>query len=582
MLVSSRNAAIDALSAVSETEGGAVLAALSCGWKRGLTQSEAYRSFKKAGLAHLVAVSGAHLSLTCALLFGLLRFMRAPRCIAAGLQVAVVFVYLVLCAVPPSAVRAALMALASLGSMAARRRAASLSAVGACIIICLAGEPSLAVSASFALSALSTLGIVLFAPLMAAWFSQCRFVPVRLAASPLALTLASAILALPLTAALFAEVSIVSPMANVVAAPLFPLACASGLVVVAASAIAPAGAGILLSAGCFFSNLLVGVAHLFSSFPYASVPVALDEPVALGMSALVAATLYIAWPSSFPTKTMASILAVAIVAGAFGYALERDTTKITMLDVGQGDAIAIRSAGVTVLIDTGNRESALREALARQHIGRIDALVVTHPDDDHAKEIESLAAMVPVDAVYVASDMLACSCDSCRDLVVRAHRAVGAERVTGLEKGDIVSCGALTLEVVWPSRFRAEGGNADSLCLKGSADVDGDGFVDWTALFAGDAENEQLEEMVAEGLGPIDVFKAGHHGSRACIGRTVAEKLSSQVALVSVGARNRYGHPNGDVLALLEECGARVWRTDESGDVSCILGRTEMKIETMR
>ena len=133
------------------------------------------------------------------------------------------------------------------------------------------------------------------------------------------------------------------------------------------------------------------------------------------------------------------------------------------------------------------------------------------------------------------------------------------------------------------SGFSDEGGNADSLCLVADADIDGDGASEWRALFTGDAERDQLRALIDEGLvDSVDLYKVGHHGSKNALDDEEAAVLSPRIALVSAGARNRYGHPAQDTLDRLEAAGARVFRTDEQGDVSCKLTADRIEVDTLR
>lgn len=258
-------------------------------------------------------------------------------------------------------------------------------------------------------------------------------------------------------------------------------------------------------------------------------------------------------------------------------------TQIVMLDVGQGDAFLLRSQGASVLIDTGNQDQLLREALARQGIAKLDAVLISHADDDHCGSLDALASVVEVNRVCVAAGALECPCESCAQLRQSAQAAASGGEVVGLEVGDALAVGCLTLQVIWPHEFAEEGGNADSLTLLASADIDADGSADVTALFCGDAEVEQLAMMLDEkAVGEVDVLKVGHHGSKAALSAEVAEALSPALALVSVGEGNRYGHPADVTLQLLEEAGATVLRTDVAGDVSCKLTASGVRVSTLR
>ncbi len=580
-LVDLRSRAIGLLADRGGSESG-VLAALVCGWRGHLPEST-YQAFKVAGLAHVVAVSGAHLSIVSAFCCATLRALRVPRAVTGVVQAALLLSYLVLTAAPSSAVRAAVMAFAGMASFAVGRRPAALSALAVCIVGFASLDPRVALSVSFALSALSTLGIVLFASLFSAWIAHAAPRIPRFACEALSLTFASAVLATPLSTALFSQFSLVAPLANVVTAPLFAPACALGLLCVGAATMAPGAASALLDVACAGSYALTAAVEALARIPYASAPASVSVLAALAVSIALAAALWIAWPRPTRRIVLGGAACVAFAAACFLVAPPAGSDSIVMLDVGQGDAIVVRSRGSAVLVDTGNQDARLFEALARQGLSRLDAVVVTHGDDDHKGSLSSLAGVVRTERVFVAQDALACPCDACRSLREDAVAVAGEDGVCGLALGDSVRVGSIDLQVVWPRRFEDEGGNADSLCPKALADVDGDGSTDWTALLVGDAERDQVKELLDTGAAEgVDIYKVGHHGSKNALDEQVAFALSPKISLVSAGAGNRYGHPAAKTLEILENAGSRVLRTDESGDVSCKLEPDRIVVETLR
>lgn len=583
-LVSARMRAIDQIAAAGEGDGPAVLAALVCGWRGLLEEAGAYDAYKATGLAHLVAVSGAHLSIVAACAMAFFRLLRFPRWAACSAEAALLLAYLVLSGAPVSAVRAAVMAFAAMLSFAARRRPAALGALSACMIGCIALSPTVALSASFALSALSTLGIVLFAGLFSAWIAHAVPRMPRTARDALSLTCASSVLATPLSAELFSQLPLLAPVANVAVAPLFPLACTAGLAACALSLAAPPLAPALVGAACGLAACMTALVRLLAGVPHASMPAGVPLPLALAASAALAAALWLAWPKPRARALAALAAAPALaLACALVFWPRFAGDEIVMLDVGQGDAFVVRSGGVAVLVDTGNQDRLLREALARHGVLRLDAVVVTHGDDDHMGSLASLAGVVEVGRVLVAKDALLCGCDSCGRLVADARTLVGDEGVQGLAQGDVLHVGAFDLTTVWPASFSDEGGNADSVCLLADADVDGDGKRDWRALFTGDAERDQLRALVDAGLvGDVDVYKVGHHGSKNALDDEEAAVLSPRLALVSAGAGNRYGHPAPETLARLEAVGAEIRRTDEEGDVSCKFEADRIEVSALR
>ena len=150
----------------------------------------------------------------------------------------------------------------------------------------------------------------------------------------------------------------------------------------------------------------------------------------------------------------------------------------------------------------------------------------------------------------------------------------------GLEEGDEFRVGAFTATVVWPHVFTEDGGNADSLCLLLRYDGDDDGSVDFTVLLTGDAEKDELAKMIESGaVGNVDVLKVGHHGSRNGSTEGEIRALSPEVALISCGAHNRYGHPTLEILDQLERVGAKTFRTDEDGAVRCLFAFDSITVE---
>ena len=566
-----------------------MLQALVCGYRQPLRDSGAYEGYKAVGLAHVVAVSGAHLAIVAMVLGWALRRLRVPHGLGLAVLAAFLGAYLVFAGVPLSAVRAAAMVALSLAAQGVRRRGAALNALALCLLSFIAVDPSAAVSVSLFLSAGSTLGIVLFASLMASWLSP-RSGPAgrprrlaRLVAEPLGLTLAANAATLLPSAALFSQLPLIAPLSNIVATPLFSLGCVAGLAAAAISCAVPAAAPLLIGAASAAAWPLSAACAALASVPFASVPAALPAAPMVALSAAGCAALWLAWPR-LRMRTVVALSAAVAAAMAFAIAVAPafQGDRITMLDVGQGDAFLVRSGAAAVLIDTGNQDALLREALGREGVYRLDAVVVTHPDDDHCASLRALGSVVEVGAVYAAADGLECPCERCEGL--RADAAsVAAQGLQGLEAGDRLQAGRFSLEVIWPRAFADEGGNADSLCLRAALDADQDGTADWTALFCGDAEAEQLQELIDDGaLGAVDVLKVGHHGSRAGLTDGVAQALSPRIALVSVGARNRYGHPAPETLSRLEAVGATVFRTDQHGIVDVRLSTGSVAVGTQR
>ena len=564
-----RHDAIDLLREHGGDRAG-LLEALICGYRADVADTELYADFTATGLVHIIAVSGSHLVVVTALFCGVLRLMRLPRAACVAVSAFFVIAYTVFAGVPISAVRAAAMTLVALSSYVARRRSATLNALALVIVGFIAADPAAAVSVSLFLSAASTCGIVLFCPLLISWFGNVSG-PVRtLVAEPVAMTSASALLTQPFSAALFSQLPLVAPVANIAAAPLFTLACGVGLACTVIGLACPAAAPVAVGAAALCIAPLACVTQALASVPFCCIAVSIPLGAALGVSALAAAALWIAWPSWRPAH-LGAITALAVAACAVAIAALPLTRgdEIVMLDVGQGDAFLVRSEGRSVLIDTGNQDARLLAALGRNAVYRLDGIIVSHADDDHCGALDALGRTVVVNRAFTAADALTCACASCNELRGDLACTVGSPQgIAGLALNDELEIGNFTLHTVWPQSFADEGGNADSLCLEVAYDANDDGQTEWTALFCGDAEAAELEQIrMQQNLGAVDVLKVGHHGSRAALTDDLAAALSPRIALLSCGANNRYGHPHAETLACLEHAGAAILRTDERGDV---------------
>lgn len=558
------------------SDAAVFLKAILFGERGELYQSDLYQEVKVVSLAHLVAVSGAHLVIVLAFVSKMLDILRIPRRIGVVVQVAFLCAYLVLVGMPISCLRASCMAGASLLAFMARRRSSALSALGLVIIVFLAGDPTLAYSVSFSLSAMATLGILLFMPLLMNWFDCIPLHIPRWITESFAMTLAATIPTFPISVSLFSQYSLIAPFANCIATPFLSFLLVAGVIAVL----------LQMVIGCpFLVDICLGVAGVFcemmgqlSLVPHASIPLQQDLFVGVVVLGCSATALWLLWPR--PAKKNLCILGGIVVAVLLVFSLVRieNDTEVVMLDVGQGDAFLVRSEGATLLMDTGNRPSDLLAALASCHVTDIDAIMISHADDDHCGSLRELKGIVGVDKLIMARGMQEVDSVKSRSLIDDAIYLVGEENCVFIEAGTTVHVGACDLDIIAPASFTDNGENADSICALLSTDLDGDGMTEWKTFFCGDAECEQIHALIEKGsLDDVDVLKVGHHGSKASLDEETLSVLKPEVALVSVGAGNRYGHPAESVLSLLGERGTHVARSDEMGSVVCNF--TDRKIE---
>ncbi len=241
---------------------------------------------------------------------------------------------------------------------------------------------------------------------------------------------------------------------------------------------------------------------------------------------------------------------------------------VTLLDVGQGDAIVVQSPGGRVLVvDTGPISQAddmgrrvVLPFLRSQGIGRIDALLLTHPHDDHVGGAASLLERIPVARILVPTT------DSSEAVYRHVLAAAEGRRVPVviLERGQALDFGdGLRAEVLNPSRNSASSPNNGSLSIRLR-------FGNAAIVLTGDAESDAEAEMADSCDLGADVLKLGHHGSRTSTTERFLDSVRPQAAIVSVGARNIFGHPNPAVMSRLSGRRIPVFRTDRDGAITVV------------
>ena len=598
-------------------EGAALLAGVLVGNRTLYAGSELEQDFKTCGLAHLMAVSGTHLAVVTALLSCVLRRSPCRRAVRAALLSAALVFYVALTGFSPSALRAGVMCVVALVAAGSGRRRHVCTALAFCVVAFLALEPANAYSLSFLLSVLSVFGLLVLGPLASCWVSHV--LPARLSrlGEGVGVTLAATLVTLPVTVPLFAQFPLVVPLATLLAAPLVTLCLGAGVLSLAAGVVAPPVGDVLLAFACAVANATAWLVHRLADLPLACIPLDAAAPaLAVGCAALVVA-LWVFWPvprdlrreevvawrpvsakeqtRAFLRRAVARLLVAcclclpvfALVAWGMGRGAElallagtpaTSGPQIVMLDVGQGDAMLVRDGGAAVLIDTGEEADVLSRALARQAVTHLDAVFISHKDADHAGALSGITGVVSIDHVYVHADLLDDAAEA--EVLEAARRASAGRGAEGVRPGSSFRVGAFTVEVLAPEDG-GKSGNDDSLQMLISCDADADGRAETRGFTSGDAEAQAIAGTV-DTVGDVDFVKVPHHGSRGGFDEDELAVLCPEIALVSVGADNDYGHPTRQMLELLAQARAKVYRTDEMGDVALAFSADSIEVAVQK
>ena len=559
-------------------ERAPLVAALTLARREGMDRS-LNEVFARTGIAHLLAISGFHVGVIAGAALALLRMARLRRRTARLGAAAFAWLYVGLIGFPDAACRAALILGFIALSQAGGRPPARWGALASALVVLLAVDPAKLGSPGFQLSFLGAAGLVAWSrPMTDAIRRMTRGRCPHAAASALAAGFAATLATLPVVAWHFERVSMVGIPVTLAATPLVSLALPGAIATLLVDHVSPGLASFLAGGVDLLLIALEAGTRRVAEWSWASMWVT-RPGVAAGLAGCMVATIIARHPR-VGGQGRRALLCVYCTIGVVGWptvlALRGwGTLEIIVIDVGQGDAIALRSPrGRWMLVDAGppgrgvtpdaapdpGAHPAVR-ALRARGVGALEALVLTHPDLDHIGGATAVMESFEIRTIF--DPALPAGKAEFLDILALAT-AQGVPWIAARAGGSLAFDG-VTVEVVHPSDAIDEGmeSNEASVVL----------LVRWgtfEALLTGDAY-KPAERALAPALGDIEVLKVGHHGSDTSTDSLLLALARPDVALIPVGRHNRYGHPHPDVLGRIERAGVPIHRTDLEGTISVIV-----------
>lgn len=589
-------------------------------------------AFTTAGVSHIVAISGWNIAIVGAMVAALTR--RWSRRRRSGATILAIVAYTAFAGGSPSVVRAALMAGIALLARESGRAGSAATALGWAVVVLLVVDPRLVDDPGFQLSALATAGLI-------AWATPLTRHLERVAGSRvpgwivegLGVSLAAQAATLPVVLLDFGRLALAAPAVNLVVVPLVPPAMAAGAIALGAGWLALAGLPSVLATllglpAWILLTAIVRIVEVAASLPFASVT--LEPPLAMLAAGLALAVIgvllaarrgllgrfgarrgllgrFAGWrslaghrsraaPHNRPIRarrptpnrrwTSSRLAAATLVAALLGLTLAAanrpdDRAHVTVLDVGQGDAILVEGGhGGRLLVDGGPDPGRLIVALDARlppWDRRLDLVVLSHPHEDHVAGLPLLLERYRVGRLFEPGmrgpgpgyDTF------------RAELQASGRRVDQLATGDRFTLDEIGFRVLWPDRGMVPDQPADtgtgindvSIVLLGEVD-------DRRFLLTGDIEQDVDPVLVARGLPRADVLKVAHHGSRTATTTALLDAVRPSTAIISVGESNPYGHPSPATIGRLEAHGARILRTDRDGSVEVVFGPRGITVAT--
>ncbi len=501
-------------------------------------QSDHFKSaMRRSGLTHLVAVSGANFAIVSAFVLWCMQFLfRRMRFRIVATAIALIC-FIALVRPSPSVLRAAAMAAVLLIAYGTKRGVDSLPALGFAIALVVVGDPWQARDPGFALSVLATAGLLLYAPRVTDFFA--RAVP-KFLAQAAAPPIAAMIFCAPVIVALSGFLSPASLFANLFAAPAVAPITITGFIAALISPLFPQLSTLLITCVKPLAIWIAWVADWASGYRVLTLQKGL---IGFLVIAIVIALLLLA-----PKRVVVTALALVLTL-SYLQRFPAGDWQVANCDIGQGDGSAINLGNHrAIVIDTGPDPEAIDRCLKQLGVREIPLLIITH---GHADHIAGLAG-------------------------VKKGRHIAQTWYQNINRGaraQIESTnGPVDIEVLWPDSGVYDPNNSSIAVRITTKDY---------SLFAGGDMEPLSQSVIAPSLREVDIYKVCHHGS-AYQDQLFTMALSPQVAMISVGAGNSYGHPAPVTLELLAQAGAKVLRTDRDGAIAISARNHRLQVRTSK
>lgn len=552
-----------------------IIAAMILGNKSSLSM-DVKQLYQKNGIAHILAISGLHISLIGAGLFFVLRRFVMPMKGAAVTSALILVLYGELTGFSVSTTRAVLMMCCMLLARFVGRRYDLLNALAFSACIQLLIHPASLYQSGFLLSYGTVLGIALFVPV---WESMEMHKPIQKIWNIFAGNIAISLITFPILLYFYFEINCYSAFVNLLILPFL-----SFLLLFSISG------GIVSFFSIFLGKFLFGIVHYVLCYYHWLCEMIIQLPGAVwtaGRPELWKIVLYYCclalWilikekTSKHPCVLIFAVILLVIPIPKGNY------LQITNLDVGQGDCACVQIKDRTILIDGGSSSVdkvglyRIQKYLKYYGISKIDYVFLTHSDSDHINGVTELLEekdFIGIEIETVVLPKLKKVDKNCSELEAICKR--NAVPVRKMERGDFIELPeGVKISCLHPyASFPWQTENNYSLVLEIS-------YGTFTGLLTGDLEQEGEKELINLPHN-IDYLKVSHHGSKGASGEEFLSIVKPKIAVISAGKGNRYGHPAKETIARLQETGAKIYSTIEAGAVTVSTDGRDVEVRCFR
>ena len=567
--------------------------------------------YSLSGIAHILAISGLHISLIGMFLYSLLR-KRFSFATSSALTIAVVTLFAITSGMGIATIRAFVMFILKLIGEILGRKYDYITAISLSALILLADNPFIIINSGFQMSFCAMITITII------WPKVVYLINIKSKiANSIVLSLCIGIFMNPVIAYNYFQLPTYSFMLNIIVVPLL------GIVVI--SAIAGSGMGFLsilmgktaLTPGCLILEVYTFLCENVLKIPGAVVVVGkptikiivlyymvivfflfcftlvrknyekdcnIKEMIDENGKKVISSQIILKKQRKFDFKIRLAVIGISILSGFFIYYTPSKGLNIQFMDVGQGDGIFIKADdGTTITIDGGSSDVKnvakyiMIPCIKASGTGVIDYAVITHADKDHISGIEEILNMNTENGLTIRNLVMPHVSyeDEAYDELLTAAKTKGIQ-VLYIKEGDTMKLGKVEIKCIHPDgKYISDNRNDYSTVLSLK-------YENFSALFTGDIPAEIEKSIINKIDNNYTILKVAHHGSKYSSDMEFLKKVMPAYSVISVGGDNSYGHPGTETINKLKSLNSKILRTDLSGEIEIFSKENNMEIDVMK
>ena len=583
-----------------------LLSGILIGDKEGI-EKEVQENFRDSNLSHMLAVSGAHVSYVILGITYVLKKVKVNKLWSNMITIVTLCCFIFLTGASPSVIRACIMAIYIIIGHMMHRKTKLISSVSLSLLIILILNPYKLFDIGLQLSYGGTIGIILFSGVLAkkaklnnlleGFVNKLKYRVKQL----IVVCVSANLIIFPIIAAHYSTMCLTFVISNICAGPILGVIIILGFITIFVSFVSIDIAKPFALILNIFIQILMYITKICSSLPFSKLYIKTPSLSQIIIYYMILIFIYYICKirkkkrrlihrkllRTVQNKKVQKLFIIVIIliftSMQILKCLPSDLT-IYFIDVGQGDSTLIVTPNhKTILIDGGGTEfesdfdigkQTLLPEILGQRITKIDYLLISHFDSDHATGVAQILGKIDVSSIILTRQLE-------ENDIYRHILSIAKEKKIKLiyvKEGDVLKIGGIKISIIHPENKLMINNpmNNNSIVCKVE-------YNSFSMLLTGDIEMEAEELILRKNINlKADVLKVAHHGSKTSTTGEFLKAINPKVALIGVGKNNNFGHPSNEVIQRLKENGTRIYRTDENGEISITVNKKGRIIKIQR